>query len=120
MTLCTATSWRGTRRSARVADDAKEAQLIVRALHDRGMDPAGLAPIGVRPPLPAYLHGIWDRRHFIWMDARHRVATSNSRNLLGRLWLVLRPMMEAAMYFVIFAVILGATRGMENYSGFIT
>jgi len=102
-----------------VADDAKEAQLIVQALRDRGMDPAGLSPIGVRPSLGDYLRGIWERRHFILMDARHRVATSNSRNLLGRLWLVLRPMMEAAMYYVIFAEILGVTRGMENYPGFI-
>ena len=102
-----------------MADDAKEAQLIVQSLRDRGLDPAGLAPIGVRPSLGDYLRGIWERRHFIWMDARHRVATSNSRNLLGRLWLVLRPMLEAAMYYVIFAEILDVTRGMENFPGFI-
>lgn len=102
-----------------MADNAKEAQLISQALHDRGLDPTGLTPIGVRPPLGEYLRAIWERRHFIWMDARHRVATSNSRNLLGRLWLVLRPMMEAAMYYVIFAEILGVTRGMENFPGFI-
>src|SRR5699024_11231624 len=103
----------------RVADDAKEAQLIVRALRDRGLDPTGLAPVGVRPSLSDYVRGMWDRRHFILMDARHRVATSNSRNLLGRLWLVLRPMLEAAMYYVIFAESLGVTRGIENYPGFI-
>lgn len=102
-----------------MADNAKEAQLISQALRDRGLDPTGLTPIGVRPPLGEYLRAIWERRHFIWMDARHRVATSNSRNLLGRLWLVLRPMMEAAMYYVIFAEILGVTRGMENFPGFI-
>ncbi|HEX7350881.1 ABC transporter [Brachybacterium sp.] len=102
-----------------MADDAKEPQLIAQALRDRGLDPTGLTPIGVRPPLPAYVRGIWDRRHFIWMDARHRVATSNTRNLLGRFWLVLRPMLEAAMYYVIFAEILGITRGMENFPGFI-
>ena len=102
-----------------MADDAKEAQLIVQSLRDRGLDPTGLAPIGVRPSLGNYLRSIWERRHFIWMDARHRVATSNSRNLLGRLWLVLRPMLEAAMYYVIFAEILDVTRGMENFPGFI-
>ncbi|MDN5655346.1 MAG: ABC transporter permease [Kocuria sp.] len=102
-----------------MADDAKEPQLIARALRDRGLDPAGLTPVGVRPPLSTYLRGIWDRRHFIWMDARHRVATSNTRNLLGRFWLVLRPMLEAAMYYVIFAQILDITRGMENFPGFI-
>ena len=102
-----------------MADDAKEAQLISRALRERGLDPTGLSPIGVRPQLGDYLRAIWERRHFIWMDARHRVATSNSRNLLGRLWLVLRPMMEAAMYYVIFAELLKVTRGMENFPGFI-
>ncbi|MGO2559298.1 ABC transporter permease [Brachybacterium sp.] len=102
-----------------MAEAAKEAQLVVQALRDRGYDPAGLTPIGVRPPLSTYLREIWDRRHFIWMDARHRVATSNTRNLLGRFWLVLRPMLEAAMYYVIFAEILGVTRGMENFPGFI-
>ena len=102
-----------------MATDAKETQQIVQALRDRGLEPDGLSPIGVRPSLAAYLGAIWERRHFIWMDAGHRVATSNSRNLLGRFWLVLRPMLEAAMYYVVFAEILGVTRGMENFPGFI-
>ena len=102
-----------------MAADAKRTQGILNALEARGQDPSGLTPIGVRPALAEYLAGIWARRHFIWMDARHRVATSNSRNRLGSLWLVLRPMFEAAMYYVIFAEILGVDRGMENFPGFI-
>lgn len=102
-----------------MADDAKRVQGILKALEERGQDPSGLKPIGVRPDLSEYLAGMWARRHFIWMDARHRVATSNSRNTLGNLWLVLRPMFEAAMYYVIFAEILGVDRGMENFPGFI-
>lgn len=102
-----------------MADDAKRTQGILNALEARGEDPSGLTPIGVRPALSEYLADIWARRHFIWMDARHRVATSNSRNRLGSLWLVLRPMFEAAMYYVIFAEILGVDRGMENFPGFI-
>lgn len=83
------------------------------------MDPSGLTPIGVRPKLGEYIIALWKRRHFIWMDARHRVATRNSRDVLGRLWLVLRPLLDALMYFVIFSVILKVDQGMENYPGFI-
>ncbi|WP_157697091.1 ABC transporter permease [Brachybacterium avium] len=102
-----------------MAEEAKATATLVQALRDRGLDPSGLTPTGVRPSLAEYLGAIWERRHFIWMDAGHRVATSNSRNLLGRFWLVLRPMLEAAMYYVIFAVILGVDRGMENFPAFI-
>ena len=109
----------GTRRYLFVADNAKGTQPIVQALRDRGLDPSGLEPVGVRPPLSKYLKELWERRHFIWMDARHRVATSNSRNLLGSVWLVLQPMLEAAMYYVVFAEILGVDRGMDNFPGFI-
>lgn len=83
------------------------------------MDPSELSPIGVRPRIGDYIAALWERRHFIWMDARHRVATQNSRNVLGRLWLVLKPLLDALMYFVIFSVILKVDRGMENFPGFI-
>lgn len=102
-----------------MAGDAKATQAIVQALRDRGLDPGDLSPVGVRPRLGAYLAELWERRHFIWMDARHRVATQNSRNRLGSLWLVLRPLLDALMYYVIFALILKMDRGMENFPGFI-
>lgn len=102
-----------------MAEDAKDAQLIVKALRDQGMDPTGLAPIGVRPPLGEYLRELWERRHFIWMDARHRAATQNARNRLGNLWLVLRPMVDASFYFIIFGLLLGARGGVENFPAFI-
>lgn len=102
-----------------MASDVKTPQQIVGALESRGYQAKGLTPVGVRPRLGEYLAQLWDRRHFIWMDARHRVATQNSRNRLGSAWLLLKPMLDAAMYFVIFALILKVTRGMENFPGFI-
>ena len=102
-----------------MADDSKTPASVVQSLRDQGLDPGGLTPIGVRPRLVEYLGELWDRRHFIWMDARHRVATQNSRNRLGSLWLLLRPLFDALMYFIIFAVILKVDRGMENFPGFI-
>lgn len=80
---------------------------------------AGLSPIGVRPPLSDYVRQLWGRRHFIWFDARKRAATENSRNALGNLWLVLRPLLDAGFYFVIFGLVLQMTRGMENFPAFL-
>lgn len=103
-----------------MASDVKTAQQIVAALDSRGYQTEGLAPIGVRPRLGEYLAQLWDRRHFIWMDARHRVATQNSRNRLGGLWLLLRPLLDALMYYLIFGVILSRVlEGVENVPAFI-
>ena len=102
-----------------MADHAKSAQRIHAALKERGLDPSGLEPVGVRPTLGDYLAQLWDRRHFIWTDARHRVATQNSRNRLGSLWLLLRPMLDALMYYLVFAVVLDVDRGVDNYPAYI-
>jgi len=103
-----------------VAIDVKKAPELMRALQDQGIDTANLSPIGVRPRLGTYLADLWERRHFIWMDARHRVATQNSRNRLGNAWLLLRPLLDAGLFFVIFGVILSATRtSIENYAAYI-
>ncbi|PZT85960.1 MAG: ABC transporter [Gordonia sp. (in: high G+C Gram-positive bacteria)] len=103
-----------------MANETKdEAHRLLTALDERGHETVGLSPVGVRPPLGTYLQQLWERRHFIWMDARHRVATQNSRNRLGNLWLLLRPLLDAAMYYVVFALILKVDRGMENFPAFL-
>ena len=54
------------------------------------------------------------------MDARHRVATQNSRNRLGGLWLLLRPLLDAVMYFLIFGVVLSRVfEGVDNVGAYI-
>ena len=99
--------------------DVKQAPEVVRALEAQGMDASGLSPIGVRPPLDQYLQELWGRRHFIWMDSRHRLATKHARNRLGRIWLVLRPVLDAALYFVVFGLIIGARGGIENFAAYV-
>ncbi|MDO5663534.1 MAG: ABC transporter permease, partial [Brachybacterium sp.] len=85
-----------------------------------GLDPSNLFPIGVRPPLGVYLRQLWDRRRFIWYDSRQRTATANARNILGNLWLILRPLIDAAFYFLIFGVLLSrVVEGVENVAAFI-
>lgn len=102
-----------------MADEVKSATDVVRALEAHGLDAGQLRPIGVRPGLGEYVRQLWDRRHFIWFDSRHRAATKNTRNRLGNIWLVLRPMMDAAAYYVIFGLILKTDRGLENFPAFL-
>ena len=92
---------------------------LTRALDARGQDPRNLAPIGVRPPIGEYVRQLWERRHFIWYDSRQRAATQESRSKLGNAWLLLRPMLDAAFYWLIFGVLIGADRGVENFPAFI-
>lgn len=102
-----------------MASDGSAFATLIRAFEARGQDPGDLSPIGVRPPFGEYLRQLWERRHFIWYDSRQRAATQESRSTLGNVWLVLRPMLDAAFYWIIFGVLLGATRGVENFPAFI-
>lgn len=102
-----------------MANEVKSASDVVVALKAQGHDASALSPIGVRPGLGEYLKQLWDRRHFIWYDSRHRAANQNTRNRLGNIWLVLRPMLDAAAYFVIFGLILKTDRGLENFPAFL-
>lgn len=102
-----------------MANDVRTLSELTRALDARGQDPGNLSPIGVRPRFGDYLRQLWERRHFIWYDSRQRAATQESRSLLGNVWLILRPMLDAAFYWLIFGVLLGVDRGLENFPAFI-
>lgn len=100
--------------------EARSDSQLVQNLEAHGFATEGLSPVGVRPALDQYLRELWDRRHFIWMDSRHRLATQHSRNRLGRIWLILRPMLDAALYFIVFGVIIsGARGGIENFAAYV-
>ena len=38
---------------------------------------------------------------------------------LGRAWLVLDPLFQVLLYVFVFGVIIGASRGMDNFPGFL-
>lgn len=80
---------------------------------------ASLGHVYRRPPFGEYLRQLWERRHFIKADARGRVVSSSRGLALGMGWLVLRPSLDAIAYFVVFALILQADRGIENFIGFL-
>lgn len=69
-----------------------------------------LQQVSSRPPIPEYLRRLARRRHFIQMQAWMQASTKNSGMLLGNLWLIIAPLLDAGMYFVIFGLLFGGRR----------
>lgn len=79
----------------------------------------GLTPVGRQPGLGAYIPALWQRRHFLVVFARSRLEASNNANRLGQLWQVLNPLLNAAVYYLVFGVIFDAARTVENFTAFL-
>ncbi|MFF5476229.1 ABC transporter permease [Streptomyces sp. NPDC012935] len=74
----------------------------------------GLSVSGARPSLFEYVRQLWDRRHFILAFSRAKLTAQYSQAKLGQLWQVATPLLNAAVYFFIFGLILEADRGMSR------
>jgi teichoic acid transport system permease protein len=80
----------------------------------------GLRPASARPPFFAYLGQLWRFRQFISTYANGRAVASLGTTRLGRLWQILSPMVNAAIYFFIFGILLKASRGIDNFVAYLT
>jgi teichoic acid transport system permease protein len=74
----------------------------------------GLSVSGARPSLVEYVRRLWGRRHFILAFSQAKLTAQYSQAKLGQLWQVVTPLLNAAVYFFIFGVILEADRGMSR------
>lgn len=79
----------------------------------------GLKVANDRPPLREYTRQVWAYRHFITAYSRAKVASSLSNTRLGQLWQVLTPITNAAVYYLIFGVILSQDRDVENFIAYL-
>ena len=79
----------------------------------------GLKQTAVRPPLRGYAAELWQRRYFISGFATARNIAMYTEARLGQLWQVLTPLLNAGVYFVIFGLLLHASRGVPNYISFL-
>ncbi|MGA8851402.1 MAG: ABC transporter permease [Aeromicrobium sp.] len=80
---------------------------------------AGLHRVGGRPPLMAYLAQVWQRREFIVALAKFRLEAENGRNRLGMGWVVLKPLMNAGVYGLVFGFLLQTRRGIDDFIPFL-
>ncbi|CAM5613020.1 ABC transporter permease [Streptomyces fumanus] len=74
----------------------------------------GLSVSGARPSLVEYVRQLWGRRHFIIAFSQAKLTAQYSQAKLGQLWQVATPLLNAAVYFFIFGLLLGARRGIPH------
>ncbi|MGW1718400.1 ABC transporter permease [Streptomyces sp. NPDC002156] len=79
----------------------------------------GLSVSGARPSLPTYVRQLWARRHFITAFATAKLTAQYSQAKLGQVWQVMTPLLNAAVYYFIFGVLLGTKHGVPDYIPFL-
>lgn len=57
------------------------------------------------PPIRQYLAEVWRRRQFAVEMARTNIRAQHLDSVFGQLWLVLNPLLQAAVYFVLVDII---------------
>jgi teichoic acid transport system permease protein len=57
------------------------------------------------PPLRPYLAELWARRRFIWHLARSDLKAEHYDSAIGQLWVILDPLLLAAVYFLLRTVV---------------
>lgn len=110
---------RGGSHTSRRRDRGLSDPLLL-SLAAQGADLSDLKPVGRRPPLGQYLKSLWQRREFVLAGASGEASARYSRDRLGSAWLVLKPLLDAAFYILIFGVVLRISReGIDNYIAFV-
>ena len=62
---------------------------------------------------------MWQRRHFIVAYATARNVSMYTEARLGQLWQVLTPLLNSAVYYLIFGILFKANRGIANYTAYL-
>lgn len=79
----------------------------------------GLSVSGARPGLVDYTRQLWGRRHFINEFAKARTQAQYTQARLGQLWQVMTPLLNAAVYYLIFGLLIGTSKGIDNFIAFL-
>jgi teichoic acid transport system permease protein len=79
----------------------------------------GLRPTAARPSIPAYVRQLWRRAAFIMAFATARNIAMYTEARLGQLWQVLTPLLNVAVYWLIFGVILNTSKGIPDFISFL-
>lgn len=75
----------------------------------------GMHVSGERPGLLHYVRDLWERRDFILTFSTARLAAQYSTARLGQIWQLLTPIFNAAVYYLIFGVLLETHRGIHPF-----
>lgn len=108
-----------TRDPKRAASEAMASKSVIwpnsSSTPRRAWEHSPLAPVSARPPLSEYLHQLWDRRHFILLHARSQSLGQHQGTFLGRAWLVLGPLLDGLVYWLIFGLAFNLQRTVPGF-----
>ena len=71
------------------------------------------------PSLRRYFGELWRRRRFAWLLARAELKAKHFETVFGQVWTVLNPLLLAGVYFFVFGVMLGTSKGDLDYLTFL-
>src|SRR5665809_10482 len=74
-----------------------------------------LIPLGRSLPVRVYLRSLWDRRQFAMTVPLGELRAQHMNTVLGNIWHLLNPMLQVGVYFLVFKVLLGTDRGIDNF-----
>lgn len=85
-----------------------------------GTDPrADLIVLGGAPSAIDYLRDVWNRREYAIEVPLSSVRAAHMNTLLGNLWHVINPLLLVGVYYLVFGVIIGTDRGIDNFLAFL-
>jgi len=84
------------------------------------VDETQLHPLQVKPTLAQYISNLWNARYFVFSYAKSQSFNEGQGTFLGKFWLVLDPLLQIAIYALVFGLILETNRGIANFLGFLT
>lgn len=79
----------------------------------------GLVSVAETPGTWTYLRRTWGMRDFVVAVSGGNVKAEFEHSLLGSLWLLINPLIMAAIYFLVFGVLFSARRSVPNYTAFL-
>lgn len=82
--------------------------------------PRNLERLGGLPSLPSYARSLWQRREFAIAMSVGEMRSRHQNTVLGGLWHLINPLLLIGTYYLIFGVLLGTDRGIENFIGFLS
>jgi teichoic acid transport system permease protein len=70
--------------------------------------------------LRSYLSELWSRRDYVKYVSQSNLRSQQMSTILGNVWHLLNPALQIAVFYLIFGVILGVDRGVDNLLAFIS
>lgn len=82
-------------------------------------DLSGLRPSNEAGSIRTYVRGLVARRDYIWYVAANELRSRQMNTVLGNLWHLLNPLLQMGVYYLVFGVIVGTDKGVDNFLTFL-